>query len=177
MTKASLLILVFNYNLGFGEFQRLRGRGAMGSDNVDKKRYETESKVVLKRAGRKTSLLKHGNVSFEETLQTHRLIQRKMSNEHQTNTRGSLTEREMGSSPFDFDRTHLQLQASLGQLELRRSRLVQQVEQNELQAQQVLIAARDRLEIQENFTLAGSRRRPDLFCESCLLLRSKKNSK
>ena len=42
-----------------------------------------------------------------------------------------------------------QLLNSLGQLELRRSRLVQQLEQNELQAQQILIGARDRLEIPE----------------------------
>jgi len=61
---------------------------------------------------------------------------------------GTLTEEEMGSIA-QLRQNASQLLNSLGQLELRRSRLVQQVEQNELQAQQVLIAARDRLEIPE----------------------------
>jgi len=42
-----------------------------------------------------------------------------------------------------------QLLNSLGQLELRRSRLVSLVERNEAQAQQVLLQARDRLGIEE----------------------------
>jgi hypothetical protein len=59
---------------------------------------------------------------------------------------GTLTPEEMGSIA-QLRQNASQLLNSLGQLELRRSRLVQQVEQNELQAQQILLSARDRLEI------------------------------
>ena len=56
MTKDSLLILVLITILALVSFRDSGVEGAMGSDNVDKKRYETESKVVLKRAGQEISL-------------------------------------------------------------------------------------------------------------------------
>ena len=61
---------------------------------------------------------------------------------------GNLTEEETASIS-QLRQNATQLLNNLGQLELRRSRLVAQIEQNELQAQQVLLGARDRLEIPE----------------------------
>tara|TARA_B100000161_G_C33205919_1_gene262009 strand:+ start:170 stop:505 length:336 start_codon:yes stop_codon:yes gene_type:complete len=87
MIKASLLIIVLVTILAFVSFRDPGVEGAMGLDNVHKKRYETDSKVVLKRADQGISLLRHeASVSFEETCKLHRLIQRKISNEHRANT-------------------------------------------------------------------------------------------
>lgn len=69
-----------------------------------------------------------------------------MSNEPQNI--GTLTEEEMGSIA-QLRQNATQLLNSLGQLELRKARLVLQIEQNEAQAQQVLISARERLNIPE----------------------------
>ena len=90
MTKTSLLILVLITILALVSFKDSGIEGAMGSEDAYKKiRYETESEVVLKRAGQETSLLKHeASVSFEETCKLHRLIQRETSNEHRTNISG-----------------------------------------------------------------------------------------
>lgn len=69
-------------------------------------------------------------------------------NENQLQSVGTLTEEEMATIS-QLRQNATQLLNSLGQLELRRSRLVSLVERNEAQAQQVLLQARDRLGIEE----------------------------
>ena len=97
MARASFLILVLITILSLVNFKDSGVEGATGLDNVRKKRYEIESKVVLERAGRETSLLKHeASVSFEETCKLHHLIQRETSNEHRTNACGNSHTRRNG---------------------------------------------------------------------------------
>lgn len=74
-----------------------------------------------------------------------------MSEENQTQepqSVGSLTEEEMGAIA-QLRQAATQLLNSLGQLELRKSQIVAQLQRNEGQAQQILIEAKNRLEIPE----------------------------
>lgn len=62
---------------------------------------------------------------------------------------GTLTEEEMATIS-QLRQNANQLLNQLGQLELRKTRLAFQIERNEAQAQQVVAAARERLEIPED---------------------------
>jgi hypothetical protein len=75
-----------------------------------------------------------------------------MSNESQTQVEpqsvGTLTEEEMGMIA-QLRQAATQLLNNLGQLELRKSQIVAQLQRNEGQAQQILVDAKNRLGIPE----------------------------